>query len=350
MSGVGRKPGLAALSRDWGATDAERRHRASLITELRANGIVAELAVLGRSDFDHRQLGGWAGVYASPVGMEKPGSMVAQTAAMRALLTARPLAFLWGLDEIGNQAARVGQALDRTQSRIVTAGTRDEGGGLMARLRAKTTSTPNLTVVRTGAAPARDGLQLAPGVDPLQLRRHTPDTLVRLARRKGRLPEERRVLSAFAETDAGRRQVVAIDEALRTRGEAPVWMWFGLGEAPAAIEAIDATGEEVAGDLPLLIASSAAVSPDHSALSRLFWREAAALGRPTLAPAASGDLNEAIKLTALPPSPADAAEWLIANGTDSTAQPDAAFRHARDNWSVADEAKRFAAVLRPEPD
>ena len=348
MAGVGKKPGLAALSRDWGATDAERRHRASLITELRALGIMAELAVLGRSTFDHKALGQWAGVFASPVNMDKPDSMVAQTAAMRALLTARPLAFLWGLDGVGNQAARVGQALDRTQSRIVTAGADGEGGGLMGRLRAKLASSPNLIVVRTGAAPARDGLQLAPGVDPLQLRRHTPDTLVRMERRKGRLPAGRHVLSAFAETAAGRARVVAIDGALRARGLEPVWAWFGLDPAPDALESIDATGEEVAGDLPLLIASGAAVAPDHTPLSRLFWREAAALGRPTLAPPITSDLSADIKLAALPESDADAADWLVVNANDATVQPDPAFRHARDHWSVAGEAKRLAGVLRAE--
>ena len=301
--------------------------------------------MLGRSGFDHRSLGAWTGVYASPVAMDQPDSLVAQTAALRALLTARPLAFLWGLDAVGNQAARVGQALDRTQSRIVTAGPPDGGAGLMSRLRAKLASSPNLTVARTGAAPARDGLQLAPGVDPLQLRRHTPDTLLRLARRKGRLPDGRRLFSAFAETEGGRARIEAIDGALRARGETPLWAWFGLGGPPTSIEAIDATGEEVAGDLPLLIASQAAVAPDHAPLSRLFWREAAALGRPTLAPAETGDLADVIKLAALPGSPTDAADWLLANANASTVQPDIAFRHARDNWAVADEAKRLAAVL-----
>ncbi len=341
------RPRLLAIAADWGRADAERRHRAGLLSALNDAGLAAELLVLGDDPFDSRALGNWAGVTGQVARLDDPGSLIAQTAAVRAVLARGSAAFAWGLDAAGNQASRVAQALDRSISRLVTAQpTPPGGGGLRGRLSALLARDPNLTVGRTGAPAVRDAIDLPPGVDARQLRRHSPDSLARIALRQARVDPARALFAALCETGAGRERVRALDGALRAAGEAPLWLWLGVGPAPDGLDALDGAGVEVGGALPLFSVCRAAVLPDGGGLSRLVAREAATLGRPAFVAADSRDLDAAVGVVALPDDTGEAARGL-ASITDDPGRAAAARRRAETDWSVTAEARRLAdTVLR----
>lgn len=341
---------LFAIARDWGRTDAERRHRAGLMMALSRLGVEAELVVLSNSGFSSGELDSWASVTAHEFSLDEPGSLVAQTAAIRALLTARRCDLIWGLDEEGNRCARVAQAIDRKMPRVVTGGLGGGGaGGLTGRLRSLMSSHADLTIVRTGAPPPRKGLLVPPGVQAGELRRHAPDVLVRRLRRVRGVAADRRLIAACAETEAGRAMLAETDAALRSAGPAPQWLWLGPEDAPAGPEWLDGAAGEVAGDLPLLACADAAVATDGGGLSRLFWREAVGLSRPTLAPTGSADLENGIGLHALPQSAAELAGRLHALWSEPAIDPAVPYRHALDRWSVRQEAEQLAEAFLPRP-
>ena len=87
---------LFAIARDWGRTDAERRHRAGLMMALGRCKVEAELVVLSDGGFVSGELDSWASVTAHEFSLDAPDSLVAQTAAMRALLSARRCDLVWG--------------------------------------------------------------------------------------------------------------------------------------------------------------------------------------------------------------------------------------------------------------
>ncbi len=338
------RPRLLAVAAGWGRADAERRHRASLLTALNAEGLSADLLVLGDDPFDSAELGNWAGITGQMAKLEDPHSLVAQTAAMRAVLARRPADFVWGLDEAGNQASRVAQALDRSVTRLVTAQPRSSAGrGLRARVASLMARDPNLTISRTGALVARDTLDLPPGVDVRQLRRHSPDSLARLARRQAGLEPASALFAAVAETDGGRERLRGIDAAMRAAGEHPRWLWLGLGAAPPELDVVEPSDVAVGGDLPLLSVCRAAVLPDAGGLSRLVARESATLGRPAFVAPDSRDRDDAVGVFALAAG-GEAADQ-IAAVTDDPAREAAARARGAGEWSVAAEAKRLSDVV-----
>lgn len=338
---------LFAIARDWGRTDAERRHRAGLMMAIGRCGVEAGLVVLCDAGFSGGELDSWASVTAHEFSLDAPDSLVAQTAAMRALLATRRCDLVWGLDEEGNRCARVAQAIDRKMPRVVTGGIGGGGGGLAGRLRSLMSGDADLTIVRTGAPPPRKGLLVPPGVQAGELRRHAPDVLVRRLRRVRGVAADRRLIAACAETDAGRALIVATDAALRTAGPAPYWLWLGPGAPPAGPDWLDGAPAEVAGDVPLLACADAAVATDSGGLSRLFWREAVGLSRRVLAPAGSADLDDAIGLHALPQTGETVAERLHAVWSEPAIDPALPYRHALDRWSITAEAKQLADAFLP---
>lgn len=335
---------LLAIAADWGRTDVERRHRAGLLSALRAAGVESELLVLGTDPFDPRSLGNWAGIVGQQAQLDRPDSLVAQTAAVRAVLGRQSASIVWGLDSAGNQASRVAQALDRSTARVVTA-VPDAGAarGLKRIVGDLLAKNPNLTLDRTGRAGPRDTVTLAPGLDLGQLRRHSPDSVARMMLRQAKLASGDTLLAGWAASPGGRAALEAIDLGLRSRGASPRWLWLGDDEPPA-LNTVPGAHEEVAGNLPLLSVVHALVAPDADAASRLWAREAVALGRPAFVAPGSPDADESIGLRELPTSPGDAAGAILGVGDDS-ARASAAWARAKADWSVTDEARRLADTL-----
>lgn len=335
---------LLAIAADWGRTDTERRHRASLLAALRAAGVESELVVLGTDPFDPTSLANWAGIVGQQAQLDQPDSLVAQTAAVRAVLGRRAASIVWGLDSAGNQASRVAQALDRSIARVVTAvpnaattrGLKRMVGELLAK-------NPNLTLDRTTRASARDTLALAPGLDLGQLRRHSPDSVARMMLRRAKLTPGDTLLAGWAATPGGRAALEAIDAAMRARGASPRWLWLG-DDRPPELAIVPGAHDEVAGNLPLLSVVHALVAPDPDVASRLWAREAVALGRPAFVAPASPDIDESIGLGELPDQPEGAANAVLALAADP-ARTSAAWARAKAEWSVTDEARRLAAIL-----
>ncbi len=335
---------LLAIAADWGRTDTERRHRAGLLSALCAAGVESELLVLGSDPFDPRGLGNWAGIVGQQAQLDRPDSLVAQTAAVRAVLGRQSASIVWGLDTAGNQASRVAQALDRSIARVVTAvPDASTGRGLKRMVGDLLAKDPNLTLDRTGRASARDTLSLAPGLDLGQLRRHSPDSVARMMLRQAKLAPGDTLLAGWAASPGGRATLAAIDAAMRARGASPRWLWLG-DDQPPGLETVPGAHDEVAGNLPLLSVVHALVAPDPDTASRLWAREAVALGRPAFVGPGSPDIDESIGLRELSALPEDAAEAILAVAADP-ARASAGWARAKADWSVIDEARRLADVL-----
>lgn len=340
------KPRLLAIAADWGRTDAERRHRASLLAALRERGLAAEALVLGTDAFEPNSLSNWAGLKGQQAQLDDPHALVGQTTAMRAVVgRARP-DFVWGLDGAGNQASRVAQALDRTITRIVTATPASpQGGGLKRKLAELMGRDPNLTVSRTGPMAARDTLDLPPGLDLGQLRRHSAESVTRVLLRRAGIGASDLLVAGMATTTAGTDRIVSLDAALRGFDLAPIWLWLGVGEPPAGLRVVP-SDPDVGGDLPLLAAVRAAVVADADALSRLTAREAVALGRPALVPSGSPDLDSTSGALPLPHDAKTTAE-AVCDLTEDADRTAAAWSRAKAEWTVAQEAERLAQTLLP---
>lgn len=343
MSG---KPRLLAVAADWGRTDAERRHRASLLAALRSEGLAAEALVLGTDPFEPKSLSNWAGLKGQQAQLDDPHALVGQTAAMRAVVQRARPTFVWGLDSAGNQASRVAQALDRSITRLVTAGPAERRGrGLGQRISDLMARDPNLTVSRGGPLAGRDTLDLPPGLDPGQLRRHSAESVTRVLLRRAGIGPGDLLLAGVATTAAGAERIVAIDAALRGRDAAPVWLWLGMGDAPDGLRLVP-NDEDVGGDLPLLAAVRAAVLPDRDGVSRLTAREALVLGRPALLPDGAPDLDPTIGALMLPDDSLTVVDT-IQSLSEDVARTAAAWSRAKADWTVAGEAKRLSATILP---
>lgn len=344
---------LLCFAENAGRSDVERRHRVALLLELNRQGVVAELATVGKEKFNLLRLQNWDKLKGFRLAMENPHDLGAGVIKVKAIAAKKTYDIVWGLDPIGNRYALLAQQLMKSAARAVSIEQPDPPKGLFARFMDRLGASPELTVARTlhafrvltGGGKERALVNISPGIDITRVRNRATPGEVKASRKRVGVGVDDLLIAAWVK-DA---EPTAIARLL-TVADAAGARLLVFGEPQQAVvwprDSLHFTADDYLGYLPLVASSNAYLALGSDAEDILARREATAVGCAVFLFDEMGVVNEAASVFIAPASDSDLLAAIRSSDTsNATQRAEAARLHAAAEYDVKEEARRLVALF-----